>query len=158
MWLYFKTFSLGLASLLVSLTAPFMVPVALLCTKREARTLAWAWYDTPDEPELYDMFIPAVHRIYRLFGHWVAAWYWFGWRNRAHGFTAKMAIPWPRDHVDPGRMGWWAGEGLFMYRKQLGPLQFIFGWQAYRSGQFDTGFEARPVLSIKGRPALASQP
>lgn len=148
--------AVGLLNHLVGLSAPFIVPIALLFTPREARNLAWAWYDTPDEPNLYDLFEPGVHAVYARFGHWVAAWYWFGWRNRAHGFAALFARPWTRDHVDPGGEGWWEGDGMFMLRRQWGFVQFVFGWQAYRSVQFNTGFEARPVLSVKFRWSISA--
>ncbi len=149
--LYVKTFFLGLASLLFSLTAPFVVPFALLCTARDARALAWSWYDTPDEPELYDLGEAGVKRVHDLLGHWLAAYYWFGIRNRGHGFDALFALPWPKDHLGDGGVGTWREGGLFAARKQWGVVQFFYGWQAYRSRRFASGFEVRPKVTLKFR-------
>ncbi|MBX9612433.1 MAG: hypothetical protein K2X51_12500 [Burkholderiales bacterium] len=149
--IFYKTFLFGLAALLFSWTAPFMVPFALFCTKRESTTLAWPWYDTPDEPDLYDLQEPGVKRVHDLFGHWLTAYYWFGIRNRGHGFDALFARPWPRDHLGGGGVGTWHEGGLFAVRKQWGFVQFFYGWQAYRSKRFETGFEVRPKVTAKFR-------
>lgn len=148
--------AVGVLNQLVSLTAPFVVPFALIFTPRSAKSLAWGWYDTPDEPELYDLNEEGVKKIHDKFGHLITAWYWFGLRNRAHGFASVFARSWPRDHVDPGGVGDFLVDGLFVSRRQWGFVQGIFGWQAYRSVKFPTGFEVRPVLSIKFRRNVSS--
>ena len=141
--------ALGLLCLLFSLTAPFAVPIALLFTKREDKDIAWSWYDTPDEPDLYDLDMETVRKVYERFGHWIAAWYWFGFRNRAHGFESLFAreapAHWPQGDDTFER------DDFFLTRKRFGDFLFVFGWQVYASRKFTSGLEYRPKLAIKRR-------
>ena len=142
--------ALGLLCFLVALTAPLVVPFALLFTKRDAKALAWSWYDTPDEPDLYDLDMPTVREVYERWGHWITAWYWFGIRNRAHGFDSLFAKEAPA-HWPEGD-GEWADGDFFISRKRYGDFIVVFGWQVYGSSTFATKLEYRPQLAIKRRP------
>lgn len=145
----FKTFALGLLCLVFSLSAPFVVPVALLFTRRDAKALAWSWYDTPDEPDLIGLYEPAINDLYIHRGWWVACWVWFGIRNRADGFNSLFAVP-ARKHWPEGA-GYWEDGELFMRRWKLGPLLLVFGWPVYASDKYGLLLEARPMISVKIR-------
>jgi hypothetical protein len=142
---------LGLLCFAFALTAPFLVPIALLFTPRDAKRLAWSWYDTPDEPDLYDLDIPTVRALHERWGRFITAWYWFGWRNRAHGFDSLFSeiatAHWPE-----GEGTYQAGE-FFITRRRHGDFVLVFGWQVYASQKYATGLEFRPQLAIKRRPA-----
>ena len=142
----------GALSLAFGLTAPVAVPIALCFTKKHDVNLAWSWYDTPDEPDLYDEDMKAVRWVAMRLGWRAAAYYWFGFRNRGHGFRSLFASRayehWPPDFegmlFDMG--------GAFLLRKRfLRVFVFVFGYQVYASKKFLTGLEYRPMLSIKLR-------
>jgi hypothetical protein len=136
---------------LFALTAPFMVPFALLFTKRDALDLAWSWYDTPDEPDLIDL--DGVHQareIYEKWGWFIGAWYWFGIRNRGHGFESLFSKPAKR-HWDDVEGLLQNEDGFFLKRTRWGNLLFVFGWQVYASKKYPTGLEYRPKLTVKYR-------
>jgi hypothetical protein len=129
-----------------------MVPFALLFTRREATNLAWAWYDTPDEPQLYDLKMTTVRWVYERFGHWVAAYYWFGFRNAGHGFESLFAQSAPK-HWPEGE-GHFTCDDFFLERTRIGPFLFVFGWQVYGQvvKRWPSGLEYRPKLTLKYRP------
>lgn len=144
-----KTVFLGLLCLLFSLTAPFIVPFALLFTKRDAKNLAWAWYDTPDERDLIGLYEPVINDLYIHRGWWIACYVWFGIRNRGQGFDSLFAVP-AKAHWPEG-VGDWADGELFISRRKMGPLLFVFGWQIYASNKWGSLLEARPTISVKLR-------
>lgn len=147
-----KPAALGLLCFLFSLTAPFVVPIALLFTKREDKNLhpAFALWDTPDEPDLFDLDMVTVRRVYERFGWFITAWYWFGIRNRGHGFDSLFAreapAHWPEGEATFER------DPFFITRYRMGDFLLVFGWQVYASKKFATGLEYRPQLAIKRRP------
>jgi hypothetical protein len=145
-----KTAALGILCLLVSLTAPFAVPIALLFTARDAKNLAWAWYDTPDEPDLIGLYEPSVALIYARYGWFIACWYWFGWRNRAHGFDSLWSCE--ADRYWPPGDGSWVNSDKFLVMRHFGPLLLEFGWPVYASKKYPSGLEFRPMLTVKNRP------
>lgn len=151
----FKPALLGILCFLFALTAPFVVPLALLFTKREDKNLhpAFALWDTPDEPDLFDLDMETVREVYERWGWFVTAWYWFGLRNKGHGFESLFAreapAHWPGDSLAEGLLT----EGdFFIRRKRLGDFLLVFGWQVYASQKFKSGLEYRPKLAIKRRP------
>ncbi len=153
-----KTALLSLLCFAVSLTAPFVVPIALLFTPRDSKVLAFSWYGTPDEPDLYDLDMAGVKSVYDRYGHWMAAWYWFGWRNRAHGFESLFSQPatahWPAwDGAEAGRFR--SPDGFFLDATRYGSFIVLLGWQVYASKKYASGLEYRPKLSIKRRPLTA---
>lgn len=152
-----KLYTLWLAICVLgfSLTAPIVVPFILLCTSELDRSLpCWAaWYDTPDEDDLFDLGEPQVFWWYVNFGWFMTAWHWFGFRNRGHGFSSWLARPAPAD-------GKYGATDSFFIQKQIGlytngdrtyGLRFGFGWQIYNSRQFDSKYEYRPRVWIKTR-------
>lgn len=140
----------GLACFLFGLTAPFVVPFALLFTPRDAKDLAWPLWDTPDEPDLYDLDMVTVRKVYERLGWFMAGWYWFGIRNRGHGFDSLFAkeapAHWPEGEATFER------DPFFITRYRMGGFLLVFGWQVYGSKKFPTGLEYRPQLAIKRRP------
>lgn len=138
----------GLLCFVFSLTAPFVVPFALLCTDRQATKLAWSWYDTPDEKRFIGFYEPAVQRVYDRFGWFIAGWYWFGLRNRSHGFDSLFSRE-ALSHWPP--TGSHEREGLFLTRGRWWYIVFSFGWPVYASSKYPSGLEYRPQLSLKSR-------
>lgn len=162
-----RTIALALWVLLVSLTAPLVVPIILLFVQETDDDLpAWAWaYDTPDEKSLVGMYEPAIEALHRRYGWYVAAWVWFGLRNRCHGLASRYSAP---------ALAHWAGvmpgsdnaatiladtnaaTGAWIHAQRFGPLLFVAGWQVYASSTYTTGLEYRPVCTVKiRRPAPA---
>ena len=151
---YLKVIFIYLLGLLFGCTAPVMVPFALLFTKRDAKVLAWSWYDTPDEKDFIGLYEPKVQKKLDRYGWFVAAWYWFGIRNRGHGFASLFSQPAP---------GHWAnetgandGDEFFFWRgvfPVLGwfELHLSFGWAVYASSRYKPEFEYRPKVAIKTR-------
>ena len=148
----FKPALLGILCFLFALTAPFVVPLALLFTKREDKNLhpAFVLWDTPDEPDLFDLDMVTVREVYERWGWFIAAWYWFGIRNRGHGFDSLFAMEAPA-HWPEGE-GTHAGGEFFLTRKRYGDFLLVFGWQVYASQKYPSGLEYRPQLAIKRRP------
>lgn len=149
---YVTTALLGVLCLAFSLTAPFVAPIALIFTARDAKSLPPIFFlwDTPDEPDLYDLDIPAVRAVYERWGWFVTAWYWFGIRNRGHGFDSLFAREapayWPEGEGSHER------DGYFIDNKRFGDFLLVFGWQVYASHKYMSGLEYRPKLAVKGRP------
>lgn len=139
---------ISLLGTLVGMSAPFVVPLALLFTKRDAKNLAFAWYDTPDEPELIGLYEPTVQRIADKWGWFISAWYWFGLRNRAHGFDSAFSKEAPEHWPETGSHE--RGE-FFLTRARWGYFVFTFGWPVYHTTKYPSGFEYRPQMSIKTR-------
>lgn len=142
----------SLLGTLVGLSAPFVVPVALLFTRRDAKNLAFPWYDTPDEPELIGLYEPTVQRISDKYGWFISAWYWFGLRNRAHGFDSLWSKEAPSHWPETGSHE--SGEFFISRRSWNMPgFRFVwtFGWPVYASTRCPSGFEYRPQMSIKTR-------
>lgn len=152
---YLKVIFISLLCAVFGLTAPFVVPVALLFTERDAKDLpkAFAWYDTPDEKDLFGWYETTVKETYEKYGWFVAAWVWFGWRNRGHGFASLFS------KEAPGHWSFTEGSGtngdFFFWRKHIPvkwfELHLTFGWAVYSSTRYPTGFEYRPRMAIKTR-------
>jgi hypothetical protein len=144
----------ALACHAVALLAPFVVPIALLLTKEGDINMPkeFSWFDTPDEPMLFDMTMPTIQKFYEKWGWFLTAWVWFGFRNRAHGFKSDVfgrEAPehWPnKDLQDEIRQ-----DGHFIIRKRYGRFVTVFGWQVYRSKKHKSGLEYRPMFTIKNR-------
>ena len=157
-----RTVAIALWVLLASLTAPFVVPVILLFVQETDDDLpAWAWaYDTPDESSLVGMYEPAIEALHRKYGWYVAAWVWFGLRNRCHGLASSYSVPalahWgpmPGRDNTMDRLRETAECGAWINARRVGPLLFVAGWQVYASAASSTGLEYRPILSVKWRPS-----
>lgn len=160
-----RTIALALWVLLASLTAPFVVPIILLFVQETDDDLPrWAWaYDTPDEKSLVGMYEPAIEALHRRYGWYVAAWVWFGLRNRCHGLASHYSVPAPmhwsglmpsRDNATTSLIEINEATGAWIYARRFGWLLFVAGWQVYASSAHATGLEYRPMLSVKiRRPA-----
>lgn len=139
------------------LTAPIVVPFALLFTKRDAVSLAWPLWGTPDEPAFMGMYEPAVKQKYDRYGWFIAAYYWFGFRNRAHGFASLFARPSPGHWLS--EVGMQRRNEYFYWRKRV-PLRWFelhlsFGWAVYASVQYLSKFEYRPQVGVKTRGVIS---
>jgi len=150
----------ALLCFVVAQTAPLAVFFALLCTKRDAKNLAWSWYDTPDEAEFIGLYEPTVQRIYNKYGWFISAWYWFGLRNRAHGFDSLFSKEAPSYWPEGGPH---KRDGFFYTRKiskpySLGKISWCFhtsfGWPVYSSSKYPSKLEYRPQLAIKTRHVI----
>lgn len=128
---------LGIIGFLFGLTAWFVVPIALCFTKKSDSNLPkfFSWYDTPDEINLIGLYEHQVLWVYNKFGWFMACWYWFGIRNRGHGFYSFFS----------------RNDQPFWIKKQWWRLQFTFGWQPYASKKYPNGVEYRPRIAIKTR-------
>jgi hypothetical protein len=143
----------ALAADIFSLLFPWwVVPIALIFTKKTDTDLprAFAWFDTPGEPDLFAKDEPAVGAIYDKYGWFIAAYNWFAIRNRAMGLQEALSRPcneWPEDRLGTVLFG----DGLWVQKKKLGPILFVRGWLVYqdKTGQPTS---ARPVFSFKWRP------
>ncbi len=160
-WVFFMV----LLGNLFALSAPMIVPIALLFTSRTAKSLPkfFSWYDTPDEDELIGMYEETVKAIHDKYGWFAAAYYWFGLRNLGHGFVSMFSRRarwhWPNGwDLSTGNKAEFfktaSGEWIRTTRK--GNFIVFAGWQVYASRTHDTGLEYRPVLSIKHRPSNAA--
>lgn len=158
-----RTVALALWVLLISLTAPFVVPLILLFVDETDDNLpTWAWpYDTPDEASLVGMYEASIESIHVRYGWYVAAWIWFGFRNRCHGLASHYSVP---------ALAHWAGDmpgsdnaanvlkdespdaGAWINARRVGPFVAVVGWQVYASNVYTTGLEYRPIVSMKCRP------
>lgn len=157
--IYLKTTLIGIICFVVGLTAPFVVPFALLFTCRYSGKLprAFAWYDTPDVSRLSGIVgldEAAVLRVYDKYGEWAARYFWYGLRNRAHGFDSLFSSEAPSQ--------WEFLEGYgergdkFYWRKHfpifnLFAIHASFGWQVYSSKKYPSGYEYRPQAAVKTR-------
>lgn len=150
----FRLVLLNLMFILFGFTAPLMVIFALLFTKRDAKVLAWSWYDTPDEDDFIGLYEPDVKENFDKYGWFYAAWDWFGVRNRGHGFVSL----WSKEA--PGHWPEGPGEfenGEFFYNRTYYPvfnkfmLHITFGWAVYASRKYDSKFEYRPKMAVKTR-------
>jgi len=145
------TFCKGLTCLLVSLTAPFVMLVGMWTVRKTSTNLpsALRWWDTPDEPDLVDLDVEATARLWNIWWR-LAVYDWFGFRNRAHGFTQMFAKEapehWPREPGTYRNGSAWLNIG------QHGPLRTYFGWQTYTTSRYQSGVEYRPMFSVKYRP------
>lgn len=143
------------------MTAPFVMLVVIWSIKPFDKNLpSWAsWYDTPDEEDLVGLYEDTVKSISNKFGWLAAAYYWFGLRNKAHGFQSLFAKPaiqhWPKGwNLPTASVTRYSGSllDLWIYTRRIGPVLAVFGWQIYSSSKFATGLEARPVMTLKYRP------
>lgn len=157
-----RTVALALWVLLVSLTAPLVVPIILLFVQETDDNLpAWAWvYDTPDEKSLVGLYEPSIAATHQRWGWYVAAWVWFGLRNRAHGLASHYAQPAPAHWQGemPGSANtatrlheWHPSTGAWINARRTGALVWVAGWQVYASPTSPTGLEYRPVCTVKLR-------
>ena len=95
-----------------------------------------------------------MQRIADKYGWFIAAYYWFGWRNRAHGFDSLWSRPapghWPHEvgMNDNGEQFYWRGRYSVFGKFEI---HLSFGWAVYASTRHDTGFEFRPQMAIKTR-------
>lgn len=141
----------------VALLAPIAVFFALLFTSKGAKNLAWSWYDTPDEPEFIGLYEPTVQRIYDKYGWFISAWYWFGIRNRGHGFDSLFSKEAPSYWPETGSHT--RDEFFFIHKiskpYSIGSIKwcfhYSFGWPVYTSTKYPSKLEYRPQLSIKTR-------
>lgn len=153
---YLTVAALSILCFIVGLFAPFVVPFALLRTDKDATELAWSWWDTPDEPDFIGFYEPTVYSLYKKYGWFMSAWYWFGLRNRAHGFYSLFSQPAPSHW--PEVEGMWERDGFFLWRKRVPVVDWfqfhlVFGWTVYASPRYPSGYEYRPQMSIKTRRA-----
>lgn len=147
-WKYAKPTLLGLWLQLPGLTAPFVVPVALLGATWDTDPTAdsmgttptvrgdlprWAsGYSTPNERLPGGTYEPAVLAVLHRWGRWICSWYWLGLRNRGLGFDGAYAIPVRYVLWDPGQLGLQEADDLWFYRQDLfAGLQLKLGWRTY---------------------------
>lgn len=148
--------AVSLLVFLMGIVAFFVTPFALLLPKRDGKRIAWKWLDTPDEDAFIGMYEPTVQRIFDKQGWFMAAWYWFGVRNRAHGFASRYSQEAPGHWPETGSHE--RGE-FFISRRSWEFSKFtvvtVFGWVVYKSGKYPSGFEYRPRMAIKTRRLFA---
>lgn len=152
---YISTFLIATLCFIVGLTAPFITPVALMFTARDAKSLPtfFSWLDTPDEPELINMNEASVKALFDKYGWWVSSFIWFGIRNRAHGFDSLFSSEAPSQW--PFLEGYGERGDKFYFRKHF-PMKWFaihvsFGWQIYASKKYASGLEYRPQAAVKSR-------
>lgn len=154
-----STFVKGLTCLAFSFTAPIVMLVGMWTVSKTSKNLPsiLRWYDTPDEPELVDLDLQTTKKIWDFWWR-LAVYDWFGFRNRAHGFTQMFAreaptgSEWKRfEYGFDTNVSYRSETGAWLNIRQVGPLRFFFGWQTYTSVKFGSGLEYRPMLSVKYR-------
>ena len=145
------TFCKALTCLAFSFTAPVVMLVGMWTVSKTSKNLpsALRWWDTPDEPDLVDLDMPTTAKLWGIWWR-LAVYDWFGFRNRAHGFTQMFSkeapAHWPRDPGTYRNGSAWLNIG------QHGPLRTYFGWQTYTTSRYPSGVEYRPMFSVKYRP------
>jgi len=162
---------LGLSLVLISLLCPIIVPFALLFVKWDDKPTydhipctdappvirgdlpGWLdWLSTPDERLPGGMYEPQVRAVYERFGRYVCSWYWLGIRNRILTLSTWVGKRVTDKHVVG--LGFWEGDGIWWYAKQLGPFKFVTGYQTYKV--LDGTFWAAPTFTLKYRPVKAN--
>lgn len=161
---YIKPVILGLFLAIFSiLIPPFLVPFLLPFIKWDSTPTPggdggtasvtirgdlpkWlSWFSTPDERLPGDITQPAVGSCLKKFGKNFCAYYWIGQRNRAVGLATWLGQP--TNEYIPSGTGYWENGDIWRYAMNIGPLQFICGYQVYKL--LDGTFHAAPCVTIK---------
>lgn len=147
-----STLCKGVTAALFSFTAPFVMLIGMWTVRKDSTSLpSWLyWYDTPDEPELVGLYEPAVQKLWNIWWR-LAVYDWFGFRNRAHGFTqlfSKESLSHWEEGVGSHRS---INSAAWLNVKQFGILRTYFGWQVYYTQKYASGLEYRPMFSVKVR-------
>ena len=154
----------GFFCLVVSLFAPLLVFLALPLIRWDHELTngsygqwptvrgdlpGWLrWLQTPDERLPGGLYEPTVRDLLDRRGRVVCSWYWLGLRNRAHGLQASFGKPATLEQFAT-RIGEGftdLGNGLWAYRKKLGPIVFQTGYRVYLNPM---GYLAAPAFTFK---------
>mgnify|MGYP001774382795 CR=1 FL=1 len=127
-WFALIDLPLALLRVLVVLTGPLVVTVALPFARNNRLPQLFAWWDNPDYGikgnEAY-LTNEAYNPLIRWSGKWPSNWYWLAIRNPANGLTQSRLFSlvqrdadelnhWGKAHIDNGIYGWqflWAVKG-----------------------------------------------